>query len=140
MKPRPLFTTVAALTALSIAGCEREEIRVYTIAKEAATPAGSTEPERPSPAAGAARPQLTYTLPAGWKDAGGSSMSLANFRVKTDAGEASVNITPLGQHGRAGVRDREHVARAGGPEAARRRGDGGRIHAGRDRRGKRAAL
>lgn len=96
MKPRPLFTTVAALTALSIAGCEREEIRVYTIAKEAATPAGSTEPERPSPAAGAARPQLAYTLPAGWEDAGGSSMSLANFRVKTDAGEASVNITPLG--------------------------------------------
>ena len=95
MIPRPLFITVAALAAVCLGSCEREGIRVYTIAKEAPAPAGSTESERPTPAAGAARPQLAYTLPAGWEDAGASAMSLANFRVKTDAGEASVNITPL---------------------------------------------
>ena len=89
---RPHLSTLAAVAAVCLGGCKREEIRVYSVAKEASAPA----PDTPTPAANAARPQLAYTLPAGWQDAGANAMSLANFRIKTDAGEASVNITPLG--------------------------------------------
>ncbi len=89
---RPHLITLAALAAVCLGGCKREEIRVYSVAKEAPAPV----PDAPTPAANTARPQLAYTLPAGWQDAGANAMSLANFRIKTDAGEASVNITPLG--------------------------------------------
>ena len=95
MNRRPFFSTLTALAAVCLAGCKREEIRVYSVAKETAEPAPKAAGDAPAPAANAARPQLAYTLPAGWQDAGASSMSLANFRIKTDAGEGSVNITPL---------------------------------------------
>ncbi len=92
---RPHFSTLAALAAVCLGGCKREEIRVYSVAKETAEPAPKAAADATAPAANAARPQLSYTLPPGWQDAGASSMSLANFRIKTDAGEGSVNITPL---------------------------------------------
>jgi len=47
-----------------------------------------------------ARPKLDYQLPAGWKDAGPSEISMVNFRIPTPNGEAMVNITPL--HGMKG--------------------------------------
>ena len=93
---RPHLTTFAALAAVCLGGCKREQIRVYSVAKETGAPAAENATPTPTPAANAARPQLAYTLPAGWQDAGANAMSLANFRIKTDAGEASVNITPLG--------------------------------------------
>ena len=92
---RPHFSTLAALAAVALGGCKREEIRVYSAAKEVAEVAPKTADTAPTPTANVARPQLAYTLPAGWQDAGASSVSLANFRIKTDAGEGSVNITPL---------------------------------------------
>ena len=92
---RPHFSILAALAAVGFSACKREEIRVYSVAKETAAPTAENAAQTPTPAANAARPQLAYTLPAGWQDAGASSMSLANFRIKTDAGEGSVNITPL---------------------------------------------
>ena len=95
MNPRCSLTTLAAAAAVFFTGCKREEIRVYSVARETAQAPASTAPPAPAPGANAPRPQLAYTLPAGWQDAGASSMSLANFRIKTDAGEASVNITPL---------------------------------------------
>jgi hypothetical protein len=105
---RPIFSAFAALcgvaSALLLAGCEKPQIRVYTVAKEAppATPApSSTEPERASRPE-RPRPQLSYALPAGWQETGTSAMSLVNFRIKTDDGEAMVNITPL-----AGMMGRE---------------------------------
>jgi len=95
---RTPLTILAAAAALCAGGCDREEIRVYSVAKETApapAPAAPAASSAPAPAADAPRPQLAYTLPAGWQDAGSTAMSLANFRIKTDAGEASVNITPL---------------------------------------------
>ena len=92
---RPYCSTLAALAAVCLGGCKREEIRVYSVAKETAEPAPKAAADAPAPAANAARPQLAYTLPAGWQDAGATAMSLANFRIKTDVGEGSVNITPL---------------------------------------------
>ncbi len=89
------LTTIATAAAVLFTGCKREEIRVYSVARETAPAPANAPADAPMPAANAPRPQLTYTLPAGWQDAGPTAMSLANFRIKTDAGEASVNITPL---------------------------------------------
>ena len=88
------FALLPLLGALLCSSCKREEIRVYTVAKQApaATPAAEAAPE------GQPRqhPKITYTLPPDWQDMGPNAMSLANFHIKTDAGEASVNVTPLG--------------------------------------------
>ncbi len=88
------LTTISAAAVL-FAGCKREEIRVYSVAKSPSEVPARAPDDAPTPAANSPRPQLAYTLPAGWQDAGPNAMSLANFRIKTDAGEASVNITPL---------------------------------------------
>ncbi len=93
---RPHLITFATFASVCLGGCKREEIRVYSVAKETSAPSAENATQPATPAANAARPQLAYTLPAGWQDAGANAMSLANFRIKTDAGEASVNITPLG--------------------------------------------
>ena len=90
-----IFCFVAAL----LAGCEREEIRVYTAPKDVpvsqsaqaeSSPHG-TEPEaRP-------RPQLSWKLPQGWKEAAPNEVSLANFDIPGAAGgRAQVSITQLG--------------------------------------------
>ncbi len=94
----------AAAAALFFSGCDQPQIRVYTVTKEAppATPAPAAKaaPERPD----RPRPEISYTLPAGWQEAGGNSLSVVNFVIKSDAGEATVNITPL-----AGMQGREAV-------------------------------
>jgi hypothetical protein len=107
---RPSFTVFTALgsavVALFFTGCKKPQIRVYTVPKEvpSATPAPSSlqadeRPARPRP-----RPQLSYTVPPGWKEAGANSLSLVNFVIKTEAGEATVNITPLaGMQGNEGA-------------------------------------
>ncbi len=101
----PIFTVLSsAVLALFLSGCEKPQIRVYTVPKDApaATPAptAAAGDERPPPAR--PRPQISYTLPPGWKENGANSLSLVNFLIKTDAGEATVNITPL-----AGMQGRE---------------------------------
>lgn len=46
------------------------------------------------------RPQISWTLPAGWTEAGAGQMSVASFTIKGDAGaEAQVTITPLARLG-----------------------------------------
>jgi hypothetical protein len=105
---RPIFhlpaSGLSALLALVFAGCSKPEIRVYTVDKEkpAATPAPAAKAPGETP--GRPRPQVTYTLPAGWKETGANSLSVVNFAIKTEAGEATVNITPL-----AGMQGREAV-------------------------------
>src|ERR1700679_1887260 len=88
------FALLPLLGALLCSSCKREEIRVYTAAKQPpdADPAAKSGAEGPS----RPRPKITYTVPPEWQDTGSNAMSLANFRIKTDAGEASVNVTPLG--------------------------------------------
>jgi len=78
---RALFLIV--LLALAAVGCRREAIRVYTVPKEA-TAAPST------------RPQISWTLPAGWKETGPGEISLASFLISGSGGrEAQVSITRL---------------------------------------------
>ena len=104
----------AAAGVLSLTACKKPEIRVYTIPKKLAeaTPLPMGVPHQPGDAQAKAasnpaprvRPQLDYTLPAGWKDVGPSDFSLVNFRIPTATGEAMVNITPLaGMSGRDAV-------------------------------------
>ena len=86
------------LAVLAFAGCKRGEIRVYLAPKDAPPTAAASAPaddhahDAPAPRP---RPALTWTLPAGWTEGAANEMSLANFKIKTDAGEATVNITPL---------------------------------------------
>ncbi len=88
-----LFTCACA--ALCVAACEREEVRVYTVAKDARDAAPEPPPDEKTTAR--PRPQITYTVPAGWEETPPASMSLANFHIKTDAGEAVVNLVPLAE-------------------------------------------
>ncbi len=81
-----------------LAGCGREQIRVYTAPKDvppsvmAANEASPTATE----AASRARPQISWKLPAGWTDGGANGISMASFRILGGAGkEASVSITEM---------------------------------------------
>lgn len=94
-----LIALCSALVTLIFTGCEKPQIRVYTVAKEATpapAPASPAARER-SPAESSSRvqAQLEYQLPEGWQETGSSDFSLHNFRIKTADGEAMVNITPL---------------------------------------------
>ncbi|MDB6149914.1 MAG: hypothetical protein JWQ44_1362 [Chthoniobacter sp.] len=92
------FSSATALlfsaTALFCTSCQKPQIRVYTVPKdpprEPARTAGTEQsaPER-------VKPKVTWTLPEGWIETPPGEVSVAAFAVKTDAGEAMVNITPL---------------------------------------------
>ena len=96
-----LILSLAVLAMLT--GCGREEVKVYRVAKPEPTPgesphAGHTASEMPDghPEIQRAKPQLAWTLPAGWSVAPASRMSLANFTIAGTAGqEAQVTVTPL---------------------------------------------
>jgi hypothetical protein len=90
---------LAVVLVASGGGCQREEIKVYTVTKE---------PEKPMVAQShnhgsgmgmgipKARPQVSWTLPAGWKEGGAGQMSVASFSIKGEGeAEAQVTITPL---------------------------------------------
>lgn len=88
---------VLALGALAVAGCQREDIQVYTAPKDKPFVATHQHQQATAPTAPPRpRPQISWTLPAGWKEAGAGQMSLANFTIAGDNGkEAQVSITPL---------------------------------------------
>lgn len=97
MTPRISFALALSLSASAalFTSCRKPEIRVYLAPKDpppAATPqtadAGHDHSQH-------AHPKLTWALPAGWQEVGHNDVSVATFAVKTDAGEASVTITPL---------------------------------------------
>jgi hypothetical protein len=88
---------MSLVALIVLAGCNREEVRVYRVAKEqpavsapvAAIPEG--HPEIPT-----AKPQLSWTLPPGWTEAGAGQMSVATFNISGKNGQqAQVAITPL---------------------------------------------
>jgi hypothetical protein len=86
-----------SLFALVFIGCRREEIQVYQAPKdappapvaEAAHAAARETKSRP-------RPQLSWKLPQGWKEAAPSQISLANFTIAGPKDQqAQVGITEL---------------------------------------------
>lgn len=71
------------------AGCDRNGIQVYKVAKEAAPAAD------PAPTQGG-MPTLEYTAPQGWESAPLGQMRVASFKVTgADAKQAEVSVIPL---------------------------------------------
>ena len=95
-----LFFSVAWL-----AGCGREEVQVYRVAKEPEAPAkpGGMPPGHPETASGnmgspasSDLPKLVYKVPDGWEEVTPGEMRLASFRVKgADSKIADVGVFPL---------------------------------------------
>ena len=99
MKFRP--PTAAAIAvfctlAMGVSGCKKPQVRVYLAPREMhAAPVADEKPEPAETAPAKVKPQLAYTLPAGWSEAPANSVSLAAFAIKDGEKEAGVNITPL---------------------------------------------
>ena len=100
---RPAFLNwmgLALLTA-TLAGCGRDNVKVYRLANDdsssPATPPGTTataasDQNENSPA----QPQLQWTLPSGWTEVAPGEMSIASFRASGQNGAAAdVTVVPL---------------------------------------------
>ena len=101
---------------LLTAGCHRDDVKVYRIAKESdqasqpAAPALSTDSPNPKmppghpdissmpggPASAGGAPQLTWKTPAGWTELPPGEMRVASFKVAGAGGkQADVSVIPL---------------------------------------------
>ncbi|MGV3532039.1 MAG: hypothetical protein ACO1QR_06685, partial [Chthoniobacteraceae bacterium] len=89
----------AAGTFLALTACDRDEVQVYVAPKDQpppvapATPSPQTAsapaPSRPAP------PPKAWDVPPGWQSTDPGQVSAANFVLKNEQGEASINVTPL---------------------------------------------
>jgi hypothetical protein len=106
MREIKLWNLAAGLILITaLAGCKRDEARVYHIPKEASPPPQSApeatpeavQPEMdPSSVATMSAPQLKYRLPEGWQEKPPSEMRVASFTVPGPAGQsADVSAIPL---------------------------------------------
>lgn len=85
----------ALILAGFLAGCGRNDVQVYQVAKE---PAGAPNQAMPPghPDTAAAGPRLRWQLPTGWEEVPAGEMRLASFRVKGSNGQqADISIVPL---------------------------------------------
>ena len=89
------------LIAAALAGCGRDNVKVYRLsnddASSAAPPPNATATAVPDQSGNnAAQPQLHWTLPAGWTEVAPGEMSIASFKVSGPNGaEADVTVVPL---------------------------------------------
>jgi hypothetical protein len=107
------------LLFLLVAGCHRDEVKTYRVAKDQnqpqpqSAPAMSTDSPNPTlppghpdissaPAApglaasGPARPQLTWKTPEGWTEVPPGEMRVASFKIQGQNGkQADVSVIPL---------------------------------------------
>src|SRR5512138_1304617 len=99
-------TGALLLAAVTFAGCGRNEIQVYRVAKEPAAqaqtdtgmPPGHPETSRGSMGSPASTglPKLTYKAPPGFEEVTPGEMRIASFRVKgADNKQADVGVFPL---------------------------------------------
>ena len=105
-----------AMPLLLVAGCHRDEIKVYRIAKDQdqssqqtapALPTDAPNPKLPpghpdissapgAPASASGSTQLTWKTPAGWTEVPPSQMRVGSFKVAgADGKQADVSIVPL---------------------------------------------
>jgi hypothetical protein len=92
--------TAASLTlaAIALAGCGRDDVKVYRVAKDEPTAPPPTEMAAPAqmPEAQPTQPQLQWTLPNGWQEKTPGQMRVASFTVTGTNGEiADVGVIPL---------------------------------------------
>jgi len=96
---------------LTLAGCNRDETKVYQVPKEEAAPPAqpepmaapqATQPDMGAPTdAPASLPALKYQLPQGWQEKPASDMRVASFAAPGPNGEsADVSVIPLPVVGR----------------------------------------
>ena len=118
--PRPFWRLCVLLSFLFLAaGCHRDDVKVYRVAKDQDQPQQQTAPALPTdspnpslppghpdissasaaalPAASAAAlPQLTWKTPDGWTEVPPSEMRVASFKVTgPDGKSADVSVIPL---------------------------------------------
>jgi len=107
-----------SLLFLPVAGCHRDEVKTYRVAKEQnpppqtapAMPTDSPNPALPpghpdissAPGAtmpamtGSAQPQLTWKTPEGWTEVPPGEMRVASFKIQGQNGkQAEVSVIPL---------------------------------------------
>ena len=83
------------LAALFLTACYRQEVTVYTAPKDKPAPVAPAAMGG-SPLAARPRPEVTWTLPEGWKETAPGRLGVAAFTVAGAGGkEAQVSITPL---------------------------------------------
>ncbi len=105
--PRALPLAVAAL--LTLAGCGRDDVKVYkvdstdTVATPpppapAASPSGmpATMPNGLPAPDNSGLPKLKYTLPDGWKEKPPTQLRVASFDIAEGGKTADVSVIPLG--------------------------------------------
>jgi hypothetical protein len=114
-----LWLLVLTPLFLLVAGCHRDDVKVYRVAKDQdqpqpqSAPAQSTDTPNPSlppghpdisSAPGAARPaasrpgppQLTWKTPEGWTEVPAGEMRVASFKIQgPDGKQADVSVIPL---------------------------------------------
>ena len=99
---RPL---AAMLLAILVAGCGRDNVKVYQVdagdtvvmppsaapsAMPSSMPAGLPAPDN------SGLPKLKYTLPDGWKEKALTQMRVASFEISENGKTADVSVIPLG--------------------------------------------
>jgi hypothetical protein len=125
---RSILGLVVPLLLLPAAGCQRDQVKVYRVAKEQNPPSPQTAPALPtdSPhptlppghpdissaaaapgfaASASAQPQLTWQTPEGWTEVPPGEMRVASFKIQGQNGkQAEVSVIPLpGQAGSDGA-------------------------------------
>ena len=114
-----LLPVLTSLLFLPVAGCHRNEVKVYRVAKDQDQPQPQSAPalptDSPNPslppghpdissasaapgfaASASARPQLTWQTPDGWTEVAPGEMRVASFKIQGQNGKlADVSVVPL---------------------------------------------
>jgi hypothetical protein len=93
------FSCVAAF----LAGCDRNDVQVYRVAKDESKGGAQAQPGAMPPghpevgeAGAGGPPAIKYTLPPSWQEAPAGQMRVASFRVPgKDGKQAEVGVVPL---------------------------------------------
>ncbi len=89
-------STIPSLIALLAAGCGRNEVKVYSVAKEPSPGQEQAMPPGHPDTGGRAAPRLQWKLPAGWEELAPGEMRVASFKVKGQGTkQADVSVIPL---------------------------------------------
>jgi hypothetical protein len=89
-------SSVMLLFVVLVAGCGRDDVKVYRVAKEnPAAPPQTAMPAGHPDIASAANPQLKWKTPEGWNEVPPGEMRVASFNVKKDGKQADVSVIPL---------------------------------------------
>ncbi|HLP76932.1 MAG TPA: hypothetical protein VK327_08430 [Candidatus Paceibacterota bacterium] len=111
--PMPVKVLSLAVLSVTLAGCNQNSAKVYSVPKEtAAAPATAADsalpPGHPDTSGmgmgsgmnmgmpSASRPKLTYKTPEGWTESDPGSMRVASFKISKDGKQADVSVIPLG--------------------------------------------